>query len=115
MSFESESLAVIALAFFLVAIVPVKLAASVFGAQNNSWGSAVLAIVVSIPAGYLGLVFLGLGIFGAYLGVALAVATVLRASFLGSLFIPLLAVVILFGVVQGLSSLGVLGFSATAI
>lgn len=111
MQFQSDSLVVIALVFFLTAIVPVKLSARVFGASNDSFGAAFVALLVSIPLAYLGQAYLGLGVFGAYLGVALACAVVLRTTMIGALVIPVLACIILVAIVELLSRAGLLGFS----
>ena len=45
MQFHSDSLAVVAVAFFLTAILPVKVSASVFGASNDSFGAAFIALL----------------------------------------------------------------------
>ena len=110
MHFHTDSLAIIAIVFFLTAILPIKLAASVFAARNDSFGAAFLTLLVAIPLAYVGQAYLGLGIFGAYLGMALACAVVLRTRLSGALVIPLLACIILLGIVQLLSGAGVLGF-----
>ncbi|MES1939905.1 hypothetical protein T5B8_06668 [Salinisphaera sp. T5B8] len=66
---------------------------------------------MSVPLAYLGQAYLGLGLFGAYLGMALACALVLRTSMIGALVVPVLACIILLAVVQLLSRAGLLGFS----
>ncbi|MES1950409.1 hypothetical protein S4A8_06108 [Salinisphaera sp. S4-8] len=66
---------------------------------------------MSVPLAYLGQAYLGLGLFGAYLGMALACALVLRTFMIGALVVPVLACIILLAVVQLLSRAGLLGFS----
>ena len=104
-----------ALVFVAVAVLPIKWAAQLLGARRSAISSVLWAMFLSLPLGFIGSEVLGLGILGSYLGFTFAIFLVLRPSLLGSLLIPLVAIVILVVLGQLGESLGLLELSVDAV
>jgi len=111
MAFESNSVLVTVLVIFVVGVVPVKLVAGFFGARNATYVSAFLSLLATTAAFYVVSEFTGFGYIGAYLGMAMAVWVIMRPSLVGSILVPAVAVLLMFGVIQGLTNFEFLGFS----
>lgn len=113
MVLQTESATVFFTALVLALLIPVKISASLFGAKHDSFLYSLLAIALAIPTAYITNEFIVPGLIGVYFAVVITVFIVLRTSISGAFIIPVFALLISMAIFQGLSSFGLIEFTAT--
>lgn len=92
----------------LITVVPVKIGAELFGADNKGFKFCILAAVVGTILASISASLIGglIGLIVSYIVVSIVYSKIFQFSFGGSLGFTLAVFVIQIGVVQGLNDLG---------
>ncbi len=108
--YSSSSLLVLGVLLLLTTVIPVKLGASLIGAENTTLVSSAFAVffgVIATAACFYA--FPGFaGLLASYVAISVVYWLVLRPSFLGAFLLTFLIVAIQLAVVQGLYKFGLL-------
>lgn len=95
----------------LITVVPVKIGAEVFGAENKGFKFCILAVIVWTILSFASINLIGglIGVITAYILVSLVYSKIFLFSFGGALAFTLGVFLIQVGVTQGLTELGLVG------
>ncbi|MCE0558703.1 hypothetical protein [Motilimonas sp. E26] len=104
------------LILMLVTVVPVKIGAELFGAENKGFKFCILAVIVGTILSFASVSLIGgfLGLVIAYILVSLVYSKIFLFSFGGGLAFTLGVFVIQIGVAQALTDFGLLMMSSVA-